>query len=195
MFKHFEKVSYLVKDAVQVLRKPRVIFKVGFKSSQGLIYLSIYFQWRGWVELTCRHALWTSVFRPAVCHCLAFALPAYTWAEGGGGGNWGLERGCEPNPAILLPCQWSLSYFRTWILLLFDKNPSTYVNIPYASYQMLAKQAWGQVAPESPVLSATDSVSTPLLSLQKSYEHMAKIRTAREAPSECNCPAGKTDLI
>lgn len=25
---------------------------------------------------------------------------------------------------------------------------------------------------------------------QKSYEHMAKIRIAREAPSECNCPAG-----
>nr|KAF6386360.1 collagen type XXV alpha 1 chain [Myotis myotis] len=24
---------------------------------------------------------------------------------------------------------------------------------------------------------------------QKSYEHMAKIRIAREAPSECNCPA------
>ncbi|KAH0500766.1 Collagen alpha-1(XXV) chain [Microtus ochrogaster] len=30
---------------------------------------------------------------------------------------------------------------------------------------------------------------------QKSYEHMAKIRIAREAPSECNCPAGKTDLV
>ncbi|EDL82196.1 rCG28740, isoform CRA_a [Rattus norvegicus] len=29
----------------------------------------------------------------------------------------------------------------------------------------------------------------------KSYEHMAKIRIAREAPSECNCPAGKMDLI
>ncbi|EFB16735.1 hypothetical protein PANDA_005129 [Ailuropoda melanoleuca] len=26
---------------------------------------------------------------------------------------------------------------------------------------------------------------------QKSYEHMAKIRIAREAPSECNCPAGQ----
>jgi hypothetical protein len=31
--------------------------------------------------------------------------------------------------------------------------------------------------------------------LQKSYEHMAKIRTAREAPSECNCPAGKMEII
>ncbi|EPQ11562.1 Collagen alpha-1(XXV) chain [Myotis brandtii] len=30
---------------------------------------------------------------------------------------------------------------------------------------------------------------------QKSYEHMAKIRIAREAPSECNCPAGKMELI
>lgn len=61
---------------------------------------------------------------------------------------------------------------------------------------MLAKQACGQRAPESPVLlRATDTVSIPLLSPQKSYEHMAKIRIAREAPSECNCPAGKMDLI
>ncbi|VFV42137.1 collagen alpha-1 chain-like [Lynx pardinus] len=30
---------------------------------------------------------------------------------------------------------------------------------------------------------------------QRSYEHMAKIRIAREAPSECNCPAGKMELI
>ncbi|KAL4843217.1 hypothetical protein H8958_007242 [Nasalis larvatus] len=28
---------------------------------------------------------------------------------------------------------------------------------------------------------------------QKSYEHMAKIRIAREAPSECNCPAADPD--
>ncbi|MBN3305591.1 COPA1 protein, partial [Amia calva] len=26
---------------------------------------------------------------------------------------------------------------------------------------------------------------------QRSYEHLAKIRIAREAPADCNCPAGK----
>ncbi|KAL0594426.1 Collagen alpha-1 chain, partial [Plecturocebus cupreus] len=30
---------------------------------------------------------------------------------------------------------------------------------------------------------------------QKSYEHMAKIRIAREAPSECNCPADNLALL
>ncbi|XP_058291696.1 collagen alpha-1(XXV) chain-like [Hylobates moloch] len=30
---------------------------------------------------------------------------------------------------------------------------------------------------------------------QKSYEHMAKIRIAREAPSECNCPAASGNYI
>lgn len=40
---------------------------------------------------------------------------------------------------------------------------------------------------------ATDDNTSSFL--QKSYEHMAKIRIAREAPSECNCPAGKMELI
>ncbi|KAG9480206.1 hypothetical protein GDO78_011953, partial [Eleutherodactylus coqui] len=30
---------------------------------------------------------------------------------------------------------------------------------------------------------------------QRSYEHMAKIRISREAPAECNCPAGKRDQL
>ncbi|KAG8592897.1 hypothetical protein GDO81_000660 [Engystomops pustulosus] len=30
---------------------------------------------------------------------------------------------------------------------------------------------------------------------QRSYEHMAKIRISREAPAECNCPAGKCDHL
>ncbi|MBN3285511.1 COPA1 protein, partial [Polyodon spathula] len=30
---------------------------------------------------------------------------------------------------------------------------------------------------------------------QRSYEHLAKIRIAREAPPECSCPAGKINIL
>ncbi|XP_060039922.1 collagen alpha-1(XXV) chain-like [Erinaceus europaeus] len=43
-------------------------------------------------------------------------------------------------------------------------------------------------------LKATVQEKVERLLAQKSYEHMAKIRIAREAPSECNCPAGKVEL-
>lgn len=57
-------------------------------------------------------------------------------------------------------------------------------------------------APSIPLLSDTEDQLKAMvqekverLLAQKSYEHMAKIRIAREAPSECNCPAGKMELI
>ncbi|KAE8630513.1 hypothetical protein XENTR_v10000850 [Xenopus tropicalis] len=30
---------------------------------------------------------------------------------------------------------------------------------------------------------------------QRSYEHMAKLRIARDAPADCNCPAGNCDQM
>ncbi|TFK00068.1 Collagen alpha-1(XXV) chain [Platysternon megacephalum] len=57
-----------------------------------------------------------------------------------------------------------------------------------ASYQLLPGFSLDQ-------LNSMMQEKVERLLAQKSYEHLAKIRIAREAPPECNCPAGKQEQL